>query len=142
MDLSQEIGANIRKYRKAINMTTTELGTLSGTSQSTISQIEKGRSTNIETLIHICTALKVTLPELLPAHVLFTGNDNADRKQLQGVLNELSDAEVKAVLTMLTTDIIPALKSITPLVKLIEGLDSEERDLLIKLFYSLTNKDF
>ncbi|WP_068612600.1 helix-turn-helix domain-containing protein [Paenibacillus tuaregi] len=140
MDLSQEIGANIKKYRKAINMTTTELGALSGTSQSTISQIEKGRSTNIETLIHICTALKVTLSELLPAHVLFTGNDNADRKQLQGVLDELSDSEIKAVLTMLTTDIIPALKSITPFVKIIEGLDPKERDLLTTLFYSLANK--
>lgn len=42
MDIKQYMGSKIKEYRKAMKLTTQELGDLSDTSQSTISQIERG----------------------------------------------------------------------------------------------------
>ncbi len=140
-DLSKVIGANIRKYRTAIKMTTTELADLSGASQSTISQIENGRSTNVDTLIKICSALKITLIDILPATVLpDSQTKTAEKKQLLHLLEQMSEGEIRAVQTILTTNIIPFLKTITPFVKSLDELDEEERRLLSNLLYSIVNK--
>lgn len=139
--LNKDIGAKIRQYRKTINMSSTELGQLSGTSQSTISQIENGRPTNIETLIKICTALNITLLEILPASVLPDRiEENPEKRQILALLNQLSDAEIKTIQTLLTINIIPALKGITPFVKALDELNEDERTLLSKMLYSLANK--
>lgn len=138
---SKELGAKINKYRKAMNMSTTVLSELSGTSQGTISKIENGHSTtNIETLIKICEALGITLYEILPDGVSHNLKaDNPDKKQLLSVLNQLSESEIKTIQTLLTTNIMPVLKSITPLVKAIDELNDKERKLLTNLLDSIIN---
>lgn len=139
--LNKEIGAKIKQYRKAINMSSTELGQLSGTSQSTISQIENGRPTNIESLIKICEALNITLLEILPASILPDRiEENPEKRQILALLNQLSDAEIKTIQTLLTINIIPALKGITTFVKALDELNEDERTLLSKMLYSLANK--
>ncbi|WP_413815569.1 helix-turn-helix domain-containing protein [Bacillus safensis] len=60
-ELRNGIGRNILKRRQALKISSTELSSLSGASQSTISKIERGTSSpNIETLIKICKALNIT----------------------------------------------------------------------------------
>lgn len=138
--LSKDIGTKIREYRKAINMSSTELGQLSDTSQSTISQIENGRSTNIETLIKICKALNVTLFEILPTYALPDQiEESPEKRQVLAFLNQLTVGEIKVIQTLLTINIIPALKGLTPLLKALDELNEVERDLFSKILYSLAN---
>ncbi len=139
--LNSVIGANIKKFRKAINMSTTTLGELSNTSQGTISKIENGSSTSIEVLLSICKALKITLYDILPAGSLpdLHRVDSGNKKQLLGVLDELTDAEIRAVQALLTTNILPALKNISPLVTALDALDEDTRNILGNLLYSITN---
>ncbi|OIK14226.1 transcriptional regulator [Bacillus sp. MUM 116] len=138
---SKELGAKINKYRKAINMSTTVLSELSETSQGTISKIENGHSTtNIETLIKICNALGVSLYEILPDNVSPNLKvDNPDKRQLLKVLNQMSESEIKMIRILLTKNIMPVLKSITPVIKAIDELDDKERVLLTDLLDSITN---
>ncbi|WP_412055326.1 helix-turn-helix domain-containing protein [Bacillus altitudinis] len=76
------MGRNILKRRQALKVSPTELSSLSGVSQSSISKIERGTSSpNIETLIKICKALNITLYEVLPK-ALFPEID--DRAQNNG----------------------------------------------------------
>ncbi|MGG3663009.1 helix-turn-helix domain-containing protein [Bacillus gobiensis] len=140
-DLKKEIGEKINKYRKAINMSTTELSNLSGTAQSTISKIENGYSTtNIETLIKICEALGVTLYDVLPENVLPEYKTPPPYKmQLLNVLNQMSESEIKVVQSFLATNILPILKNITPLAKALDQLNDEEHKLLYTFFNSITN---
>jgi transcriptional regulator with XRE-family HTH domain len=138
---NKELGQKILKYRKSINMSTTELAELSGTSQGTISKIENGYSaTNIETLIKICKALRITLYEILPENVLPEQKvSNPDKRKVFNVLDQMSDSEIKIVQTLLTTNIIPTLQGISHLVTAIEQLSEEERKHLSDFFNSLTN---
>ncbi|WP_332633074.1 helix-turn-helix domain-containing protein [Halalkalibacter flavus] len=138
---NKELGQKIQKYRKSINMSTTELADLSETSQSTISKIENGNSTtNIETLIKICKALKITLYEILPENVLPEQKvSSTDKRKIFNVLDQMSDSEIRIVQSLLTTNIIPTLKSISHLVTAIEQLSEEERKHLRDFFNSLTN---
>ena len=79
-------------------MSTTTLAELSKTSQSTISKIENGSSTSIEILIQICDALKISLNDILPAGLLpDTQPDHSGKRQLLGLLDELTDAEIKTI---------------------------------------------
>lgn len=139
---SKELGTKVNKYRKAINMSTTVLAELSGTSQSTISKIENGISTsNIETLVKICKVLGVTLYEILPDGALPDPKEgNPAASQLLGILNQISESEVRIIQILLTTNIIPVLKEITPLVKALDELSDEERNLLTTILYSIINK--
>jgi Predicted transcriptional regulator with C-terminal CBS domains len=60
------IGKNIRKLRKAKNITQKELGRLIGVSESQIGQYEKGyRNPKLETLKKIARALEVPYTYLL-----------------------------------------------------------------------------
>ncbi|MGG3641478.1 helix-turn-helix transcriptional regulator [Bacillus gobiensis] len=144
-DFKKEIGEKINKYRKAINMSATELSNLSGTAQSTISKIENGYSTtNIETLIKICEALGVTLydvlPENVPENVLPESKTPPPyKKQLLNVLNQMSESEIKVIQSFLATNILPILKNITPLAKALDQLNDEEHKLLYTFFNSITN---
>lgn len=140
--LNSVIGANIKKFRKAINMSTTTLAELSNTSQGTISKIENGSSTSIEVLLNICKALKITLYDILPAGSIPDPHrvDSGNKQQLLGILlDELTDAEIRAVQALLTTNILPALKNISPLVTALDALDEDTRNILGNLLYSITN---
>lgn len=136
----KELGENVNKYRKAINMSTTTLSELSGTSQSTISKIENGATaTNIETLLNICEALGITLYDILPSEIFPEFKiTNPDKLQLLSVLNQMSKGELKLIQTFLT-NILPTLKNLTPLIKAIDQLTDEERKYLISFFDSITN---
>lgn len=139
-DFKKELGENIFKHRKAINMSTTELSVLSGISQSTISKIENGNSsTTIETLIKICESLGVTLYDVLPERVNPDLKTRTPYKMLFNVLNQMSDNEIKLIQSLLTTNILPVLKNITPLAKALDQLNTNERELLWKFLNSLTN---
>lgn len=138
--LNNIIGANIKQFRKAVKMSTTRLAELSDTSQSTISKIENGSSTNIEILIKICDALKVSLYDILPAGSLPSSeSDHSGKRQLLGVLDELTDAEIKTIQTLLTLNILPIIKQITPLITALDELDEKSRDNLQNIFYSILN---
>ncbi|WP_052245641.1 helix-turn-helix domain-containing protein [Bacillus sp. MSP13] len=139
-DFKKELGEKIYKYRKAINMSTTELAHLSGTAQSTISKIENGNSSpTIETLIKICEALRVPLYDVLPENVVSDETNTPYKKQLLNVLNQMSECEIELVQSFLTANILPLLKNITPLAEALAQLNDEDRELLKKLFNSLTN---
>lgn len=140
-EFNKALGKNINNYRKAINMSTTTLSELSGVSQGTISKIENGNSTtNIETLLKICQALGVTLYDVIPENFLpDTKIDNPNKMQVLNILNQMSDSELKLVQAFLTTNILPTLKSITPLVKALDQLNDEERKYLSTFFDSITN---
>ncbi|MBY0155443.1 helix-turn-helix transcriptional regulator [Cytobacillus firmus] len=140
-EFNKALGKNINNYRKAINMSTTTLSELSGVSQGTISKIENGNSTtNIETLLKICQALGVTLYDVIPENFLpETKIDNPNKMQVLNILNQMSDSELKLVQAFLTTNILPTLKSITPLVKALDQLNDEERKYLSTFFDSITN---
>lgn len=138
--LNKDIGTKIKQYRKAISMSSTELAQLSGSSQSTISQIENGRPTNIETIIKISKALNITLFEILPDYVLPEQiEENPEKRQVIALLNQLSEGEIKTIQTLLSTNIYPVLKSILPLVKALDNLNEEERTLINKIISSLAN---
>lgn len=74
-----KIGNRLKKFRMARNLTGVELGTLTGTGQSTISEIENNkRSPTIDTLEKICNVLKIKVCDLLedraylsPEYLLF-----------------------------------------------------------------------
>ncbi|MEH7147528.1 helix-turn-helix domain-containing protein, partial [Priestia megaterium] len=110
-----ELGNNIKSFRKSIFMSTTTLAELSSTSQGTISKIENGHSTSdIKTLIRICKALGVTLYDVLPDDISKEfKTDNPNKEQLFNILNDLSPSEIKVILTLLTTDIIPVLTNLS-----------------------------
>lgn len=59
--------------------------------------------------------------------------------QVLNILNKMSDSELKLVQAFLTTNILPTLKSITPLVKALDQLNDEERKYLNTFFDSITN---
>ncbi|MFE7083431.1 helix-turn-helix domain-containing protein [Priestia megaterium] len=136
-----ELGNNIKKYRKSIFMSTTKLANLSGTSQSTISKIENGHSTSdIKTLISICEALGVTIYDVLPDDVSKEfKTDNPNKEQLFNILNDMSSTEIKAILTLLTTDVIPILTNLSPVLKAFEQMNEKEKSLLTNLLDSIIN---
>lgn len=135
------LGEKMQKYRKAINMSTTTLSELTGTAQSTISKIENGNSTtNIETLIKICEALGISLYDLLPENVLPEYKMNSpEKKQLFHVINQMSESEIKLVRSFLTTNILPVLKNIIPIVEALDQLNDNERKCLSAFLNSITD---
>ncbi|GAK43398.1 helix-turn-helix domain-containing protein [Paenibacillus sp. UMB7766-LJ446] len=138
--LNSIIGANIKHFRKAVKMSTTTLAELSKTSQSTISKIENGSSTSIEILIQICDALKISLNDILPAGLLpDTQPDHSGKRQLLGLLDELTDAEIKTIQFLLSANILPVIKQITPLLTALDELDEKSRNNLHTLLYSILN---
>lgn len=138
---SKELGAKVNKYRKAIDMSTTVLANLSDTSQSTISKLENGQSTpNIETLLKICKVLGITLYEILPDGALPDPNEhNPASRQLLGILDQMTESEMRAIQLLLTTNILPVLREISPLIKSLDGLTDDERKLMTNLLYSIIN---
>ncbi|MFB4165793.1 helix-turn-helix domain-containing protein [Alteribacillus sp. JSM 102045] len=124
--IKKYIGSKVKEYRKAINLTTADLGERSETSQSTISEIERGsRAIQIETLINICDSLGVTLSDVLPPDILkeqMKENDNPRKKQLISLVNRLSDKEIELLTNMLIK---------------VNKLSSQERETLTRLIYSM-----
>jgi transcriptional regulator with XRE-family HTH domain len=128
MNLKTYIGSKIKEYRKAIKLTTLELGELSETSQSTISEIERGsRSIQVETLIKICNTLGVTLNDLLPPDAFkkqLEVADDPEIRQLMSLVNSLSSEEIRLLISILLK---------------INKLSSQDRETLKSLFNSLMN---
>ncbi|MGE7718460.1 helix-turn-helix domain-containing protein [Priestia megaterium] len=128
MDIKKYMGVKIKEYRKAMKLTTMELGSLSGTSQSTISEIERGtRSIQVESLTKICNALGVTLNDVLPISASQEKTDASytpEISQLTNIISSLSSDEVR-----LLTDIL--LK--------VNRLPQSDRESLKSLLNSLMN---
>ncbi|MGP0689716.1 helix-turn-helix domain-containing protein [Priestia aryabhattai] len=128
MDIKQYMGSKIKEYRKAMKLTTQALGDLSDTSQSTISQIERGnRSIHVESLTKICNALGVTLNDVLPISASQEKTDASytpEISQLTNIISSLSSDEVR-----LLTDIL--LK--------VNRLPQSDRESLKSLLNSLMN---
>ncbi|MGR9527626.1 helix-turn-helix domain-containing protein (plasmid) [Priestia megaterium] len=128
MDIKKYMGVKIKEYRKAMKLTTMELGSLLGTSQSTISEIERGtRSIQVESLAKICNALGVTLNDVLPISASQEKTDASytpEISQLTNIISSLSSDEVR-----LLTDIL--LK--------VNPLPQSDRESLKSLLNSLMN---
>jgi len=63
-EISMDVGLRVKQLRKLNNMTTKELSSLCGVSQSTISKLENGnRIPDIPIIEKICNALNMTLVE-------------------------------------------------------------------------------
>ncbi|MDE8676541.1 helix-turn-helix domain-containing protein [Priestia aryabhattai] len=128
MDIKKYMGMKIKEYRKSMKLTTMELGSLSGTSQSTISEIERGtRSIQVESLAKICNALGVTLNDVLPISASKEKTDASytpEISQLTNLISSLSSDEVR-----LLTDIL--LK--------VNRLPQPDRESLKSLLNSLMN---
>ncbi|MGW5891936.1 helix-turn-helix domain-containing protein [Priestia megaterium] len=128
MDIKKYMGMKIKEYRKSLKLTTMELGSLSGTSQSTISEIERGtRSIQVESLSRICNALGVTLNDVLPISASQEKTDASftpEINQLTNLISSLSSDEVR-----LLTDIL--LK--------VNRLPQSDRESLKSLLNSLMN---
>ncbi|MEN3156444.1 helix-turn-helix transcriptional regulator [Priestia aryabhattai] len=128
MDIKKYMGVKIKEYRKAMKLTTMELGSLSGTSQSTISEIERGtRSIQVESLAKICNALSVTLNDVLPISASQEKTDASyppEISQLTNIISSLSSDEVR-----LLTDILLKVKR----------LPQSDRESLKSLLNSLMN---
>ncbi|PVE64435.1 helix-turn-helix domain-containing protein [Priestia megaterium] len=128
MDIKKYMGIKIKEYRKAMKLTTMELGSLSGTSQSTISEIERGtRSIQVESLAKICNALGVTLNDVLPISASQEKTDASytpEISQLTNLISSLPSDEVRIL-----TDIL--LK--------VNRLPQSDRESLKSLLNSLMN---
>ena len=135
------IGENIKNIRKLKNLTTTDLASLAGTSQSTISQIENGRSTNIETLIHICRALKITLFEILPVDMIPLKQDQPERNYILEVLEKMNVHELEEVQKILTANILPLLKVILPIVSAVDDLGDDKKTILRSIIHKIIDED-
>ncbi|MDE5055330.1 helix-turn-helix transcriptional regulator [Niallia taxi] len=144
-EFNRELGNKIFSYRK-VNMTTTQLAELSGTSQGNISKIENGVVTvNIQLLIKICESLGVTLTDILPGENFENNQINdANRLQILAILNNMSEGDLNIILTFLKkikkTDITSALKGIITIVDVFGNLKENETEVLIPLFETIINK--
>lgn len=113
--LNKRIGTNIQKHRKSAKLSTTELGAITGVSQSTISQIENGRATYIATVVKICNALNISLADVLPLNLVL---------DLSSVMESEDSRD---------------LETITSLIKLFGELSDKERKIVKDLLYSIIN---
>ncbi|WP_017815232.1 helix-turn-helix domain-containing protein [Paenibacillus shenyangensis] len=136
-NLNAYIGEKVKYHRKALNMSTTTLGKLSDTSQSTISQIENGRATSVENLLKICTVLKISFSDVLPPEIIPSYADHGS--QLLGIIESLTDSEVSFLQLLLSSNIIPTLKSITPLIDSLDKLDDQTKNNFLALINSFAN---
>lgn len=65
--LHTDISRNIRKIRRELDITQTELSIVAGVSRYTITSLEGcSHSTDIETLCRLCFALKCDLSDIIP----------------------------------------------------------------------------
>lgn len=139
-EFNRELGNKIYSYRKAINMSTTQLAEMSGTSQGNISKIENGIVTvNIQLLIKICESLEVTLTDILPEGDLEKKQiNNFNRMQILAIINSMSDDDLDIILSFLKkikkTDINSAMRSIVSLLDIFGDLKEEETKILLSFF--------
>lgn len=70
MNISRQVGAQIRRYRQANRMTLDELSQLVHKGKSTLSKYETGEIVvDVEMLVELASALRVTPSELLQQHI-------------------------------------------------------------------------
>ncbi|MCY9024091.1 helix-turn-helix domain-containing protein [Priestia megaterium] len=105
MDIKKYMGVKIKEYRKTMKLTTMELGYLSGTSQSTISEIERGtRSIQVESLAKICNVLGITINDVLPiaaSKEKIDASYTPEMSQLINLISSFSSDEVRLLTDML-----------------------------------------
>ncbi|MBT2253860.1 helix-turn-helix domain-containing protein [Priestia megaterium] len=128
MDIKKYMGVKIKEYRKTMKLTTMELGYLSGTSQSTISEIERGtRSIQVESLAKICNVLGVTINDVLPitaSKEKIDASYTPEMSQLINLISSFSSDEVRLLTDMLLK---------------VNRLPQPDRESLKSLFNSLMN---
>jgi transcriptional regulator with XRE-family HTH domain len=96
---STNIGAQIRKARKAKGLTQSELAQQAGVTQATVQKLETGRSTNSRYLPQIWAGLGLPLEELNPA---FKADGRASSTRDDDNSGSRTDAELvfKAILAI------------------------------------------
>ena len=93
------IGARIRRFRKALHITQAELGERAQVEPSNISHIERGATkVSLPTLMKIANALHVSLDDLVFDSL--ENNHHISVKELNEVLSDCSDHELKAIVEM------------------------------------------
>ncbi|WP_431355861.1 helix-turn-helix domain-containing protein [Bacillus safensis] len=106
------MGRNILKRRQALKISSLELSSLSGVSQSSI----RGTSSpNIETLIKICKALNITLYEVLPKSLFPEIDDSAQNNgNITQLLNQMSGSKIEFIQSFLSTNVLSHMNNIAP----------------------------
>ncbi|RML91311.1 helix-turn-helix domain-containing protein [Pseudomonas savastanoi] len=90
------IGVRVRAFRKAHGFNQDQLAELVGCEKMTISRYERGVGTpNLDHLVKLCVALKISPAELLPADGISSSREH---------LPKLRDEAVKKILTIDSTD--------------------------------------
>jgi len=93
------LGSRIRKFRKSLGITQAQLGEKASVEPSNISHIERGATkVSLPTLVRIANALHVSLDELVYDSVY--KNQHISIKEMNNVLADCSDEEVKAIVEM------------------------------------------
>ena len=93
------LGERIYKFRKMLNITQAQLGEMSKVEPSNISHIERGATkVSFPTLVRIANALNVSLDEL--AYDSINNNHHISIKELNEILSDCSDNELKAIVEM------------------------------------------
>ena len=94
------LGERIRKSRKSLNITQALLGETADVEPSNISHIERGATkVSLPTLVRIANALNVSLDELMYDSV--NNNRHISIKELNDILSDCSDSELKAIIEMI-----------------------------------------
>lgn len=80
MDMTEEIGLRIRKYRKELKLTQEELSKRCGLHSTYIGQIERGeKNPSIESIFKICKALSLNITTLFEKIGEFGDGGEEDR---------------------------------------------------------------
>lgn len=133
-ELKKYIGEEIKRYRKALNMTTTELGILSDTSQSTISGIERGdRFATIESMIKICEVLGITLYDVLPEKYKNLDMPKPTNERINGIMNRLSSDDMDTIESLIVNHL--------SLLRLVNELNPEQKKHMSNFLKSLLNNE-
>lgn len=97
------IGNRLKMIRKSRNYSMSELGDLSNTSASFISDIENGKSIpSINKIMDICNALEISISDFLDESYIPTPIDK-DSKELLEIINKLSYEQKIAIKKLLET---------------------------------------
>ncbi len=97
-----KIGERIRGFRMKEKMTQAELAERSEVEPSNISHIERGATkVSLPTLVKIANALQVSLDEIVCDSLKKSGHVSV--KEIDGLLRDCSDAELKAFVSILKT---------------------------------------
>lgn len=93
------IGQQIRKYRKAKNLTLLKLAEIIDVSESFIGQIERGRNKpSLETIINIANALNVSVDDLLYSNLTAQNTNDYFLKKVAEFTKDISPHKKEIIL--------------------------------------------